>query len=62
MRVCTAAIAAVVLCAGFALADDKKEDKVPPVLNFKMKNIDGKDVNLSSYQGKVVVFVNVASY
>jgi glutathione peroxidase len=34
---------------------------VPPALNFTMKNIDGKDVNLSKYQGKVVLFVNVAS-
>jgi len=37
----------------------KKE--VPPVLNFKMKGIDGKQVDLSKYQGKVVLFVNVAS-
>jgi glutathione peroxidase len=31
------------------------------VLNFKMKGIDGKEVDLSKYQGKVVMFVNVAS-
>jgi glutathione peroxidase len=35
--------------------------KVPPVLSFKMKSIDGQDVDLSRYQGKVVLFVNVAS-
>jgi len=34
---------------------------VPAVLNFKMKAIDGKEVDLSQYQGKVVLFVNVAS-
>jgi len=62
MRVCSAAIAAIVLCAALVHADDKKEEKVPPVLNFKMKNIDGKEIDLSTFQGKVVVFVNVASY
>ncbi len=34
---------------------------VPPVLNFTMKSLDGKDVNLSQYQGKVLLIVNVAS-
>ena len=32
-----------------------------PALNFKMKSLDGKDVDLSQYKGKVVLFVNVAS-
>lgn len=40
--------------------DDKKKD-VPDVLNFKMKTITGKEVSLSKYQGKMVMFVNVAS-
>src|SRR5262245_7006036 len=35
--------------------------KVPPVLNFKMTCLDGKTVDLAKYQGKVVLFVNVAS-
>jgi glutathione peroxidase len=56
----------VSLVAGLALfatvslvsAEDKK---VPAVLNFKMKALDGKDVELSRYQGKVVLIVNVAS-
>ena len=30
-------------------------------LQFKMKDIDGKEVDLSTYKGKVVLFVNVAS-
>jgi len=48
--------------ASSALADDNNGDqKVPPVLNFKMKGIEGKDVDLSKFQGKVVMFVNVAS-
>src|SRR5262245_45987182 len=43
-------------------ADEKGGTKVvPPVLKFTMKDIAGKDVELSKYQGKVVLFVNVAS-
>lgn len=43
-------------------AEEKKGDKkVPAVLNFKMKGLDGKDVDLSRYRGKVVLIVNVAS-
>jgi len=36
-------------------------DKVPAVLAFEMESIEGKKVPLSKYQGKVVLFVNVAS-
>ena len=36
-------------------------DKAPPALNFKMKSLDGKEVDLSQYQGKVLLLVNVAS-
>src|SRR4051794_19810156 len=58
----------LVVAAGLALvlaaqprlgAADQKE--VPPVLSYTMKSIDGKDVDLSKYQGKVVLVVNVAS-
>jgi glutathione peroxidase len=35
--------------------------KVPAVLNFVVKDIDGKPVNLGRYAGKVIMFVNVAS-
>jgi len=33
----------------------------PAALNFTMKSIDGKSVDLSKYQGRVVLMVNVAS-
>lgn len=36
-------------------------DAPPKALNFKMKAIDGKEVSLKKYAGKVVVLVNVAS-
>ena len=35
--------------------------KVPTALNFTMNSIDGKPVDLSKYQGRVVLMVNVAS-
>ena len=45
-----------------ALAEDKKGDtKVSGPLSFKMKGIDGKEVDLGQYKGKVVLLVNVAS-
>ena len=55
-----------VLAAGLfvtfpALADDTKGEKMTGPLAFKMNGIDGKEIDLSTYKGKVVVFVNVAS-
>jgi glutathione peroxidase len=44
-----------------ARADSKGDTKVASVLDCKMKGIDGKDVDLSQYKGKVVMIVNVAS-
>jgi glutathione peroxidase len=43
-----------------ALADEKTKVATGP-LSFKMKSIDGKELNLADYKGKVVMFVNVAS-
>jgi len=37
------------------------ERDVPPALRFKMETLDGKQVELSKYNGKVVLVVNVAS-
>src|SRR4029078_10614439 len=33
----------------------------PAALDFKVKDIDGKDVDLVSYKGKVLLILNVAS-
>jgi glutathione peroxidase len=44
-----------------AVAADNKEDKAVTALDRKMTGIDGKEVDLSTYKGKVVLFVNVAS-
>ena len=63
MRTSFCLLAGLLVALGFAFADDKDKGdrKVPAVLNFKMKGLDGKEVDLSQYQGKVVLFVNVAS-
>ncbi|MBY0524198.1 MAG: glutathione peroxidase [Gemmataceae bacterium] len=62
MRKCLAVLLALPIAAALSVpthADEK--GKVPAVLNFKMKGLDGKEVDLSQFQGKVVLFVNVAS-
>jgi len=63
MRPLIAVLCLAVLAHVGPSAGQNKESKpmVPAVLNFKMKTLDGKDVELSKYQGKVVLFVNVAS-
>ena len=35
---------------------------VPDALNFRLKSIDGEQVDMSRYHGRVVVVVNVANY
>ena len=46
--------------AAFAMAATARADVKSP-LDFKVKDIDGKEVDLADYKGKVVLFVNVAS-
>jgi glutathione peroxidase len=48
-------VAGVLLMVG-ALAAEEAD-----VLNFKMKSLEGKEVDLRQYKGKVVLIVNVAS-
>ena len=56
----------IVACLVPAFRGQAKEkpvmgDEPKSVYDFTMKGIDGKDVKLSSYRGKVVMIVNVAS-
>lgn len=62
IRVLAAGLAALAVCAATASPAPKDDKKVAPALNFTMKDIDGKDVKLSKYQGKVIMVVNVASF
>jgi glutathione peroxidase len=63
MRTAVLGLAAVLAAvpALFAADKDNTDKKAPAVLNFKMKSLDGKETDLSQYQGKVVLIVNVAS-
>ena len=51
-----ALLAVLAVTIGVAAAADK-----PAALNFRMKSLDGKEVDLAKYQGKVLMVVNVAS-
>jgi glutathione peroxidase len=50
---------ALSVIGAFGVAQGSEASKGP--LDFTMTSIDGKPVELSSYKGKVVLFVNVAS-
>jgi glutathione peroxidase len=54
-------LAAAAALFGFGAACQAEDKKVSP-LSYTMKDIDGKDYDLSKLKGKVVLFVNVASY
>jgi len=53
-----ASLAMLGLVAGPLAAADKS---VPASLKFKMKSIDGKQVDLAKFRGRVVLVVNLAS-
>lgn len=56
-----APVLGALLLGAAVIPQAQAEKKVGPALNYTMKDIDGKAVDLSKYQGKVVMFVNVAS-
>ena len=41
--------------------NSSKGGKTPVIYDFSLKNIDGKEVKLDQYRGKVLLLVNVAS-
>lgn len=60
---CLGIVAAIAAVTGVRAlnADDTTPAAKPAALAFSVKDIDGKDVDLSQYAGKVVLIVNVAS-
>ncbi len=60
MRVLATCLFAGIVFALTAAAVSAAE-KVPAVLNQKVKSIKGEEVNLAKYQGKVLLVVNVAT-
>jgi len=62
LRKSTMSLLALMMMAGLTGAPTRGQvTKKDGVHGFTMKNIDGKDVALSSYNGKVLLLVNVAS-
>jgi glutathione peroxidase len=59
-RLLMVAIAALPGCAS-SDATEQETTKMAKPLSFTMKSLGGEDVDLSKYQGKVVLIVNVAS-
>jgi glutathione peroxidase len=59
--ICLTAAAILGVTVSTARADEKGGKNVSGPLQFKVKNIEGKNVDLSKYKGKVVLIVNVAS-
>jgi len=54
------AFSAFAILAALAAIGHAEDKKMAP-LDVKMKSIDGKDLDLSQFKGKVVLIVNVAS-
>jgi glutathione peroxidase len=55
----TGIILATIPCS--MLSAQSSDKKPASVLDFTMKDIDGKDISLSKFQGKVLLIVNTAS-
>jgi glutathione peroxidase len=64
-RLCLSILAlAVATCLPAAAQDKKKkEPALPPdsIYKLKVKSLDGKDVDLKDFAGKVTLIVNLAS-
>src|SRR6056297_1295915 len=58
---CTA-LAVLVLTGAHSVADDAKAaEAASSIHDFKVQSLDGNEVNLEKYKGKVLLVVNVAS-
>jgi glutathione peroxidase len=51
----------VIAIWGTVAPAQEKEGSMKTIYDFKMKDIEGKDVSLAEFKGKVVMIVNVAS-
>lgn len=58
--ICSLAVILTIACSN-SFAGETGKKSVPPVLDHKMKSLDGKEVDLSKYQDKVLLIVNTAS-
>lgn len=60
-RVLALSLAALAVLAVSRVVPADEAKKPASVLDFKVQDIDGKEVELSKYQGKVLLIVNTAS-
>ncbi|HKB41498.1 MAG TPA: glutathione peroxidase [Gemmataceae bacterium] len=60
-RILSLFAAVVIVAAGGPIACAEEAKNVSGPLDFKVKDIKGKELDLSQYKGKVVLMVNVAS-
>src|SRR4051812_33161722 len=61
LRSTLAAVAMIVLSRDVIAEPTTQPTSTDTPLKYTMKDIDGRDVNLADYKGKVVMIVNVAS-
>src|SRR5262245_53718810 len=54
-------LAVTVVVASYFSAASAEDKETPKALDFKVKSLEGKEVDLKDYEGKVVLIVNVAS-
>ncbi|VTS06419.1 glutathione peroxidase [Tuwongella immobilis] len=60
-RFLSLSVMTLAIAVGSLIAVEKESKPVSSPLDFTVKSIDGKQLDLSEYKGKVVLFVNVAS-
>ena len=61
LPILTAAVAAILFSIPPTMVSAQSPKKPTSVLDFTVKSIDGKEVPLSTYRGKVLLLVNTAS-
>ena len=61
MKIRWHSVAAVLLCFQLAFASDKPAAKHKTIYDYSLVTLDGKEVSLSTYKGKVLLVVNLAS-
>ena len=62
LKILIVLIALAAVCFGLCIYCSQISSAAPPtVFDFKMKDIDGKDVKLKKYKGNVLLVVNTAS-
>lgn len=54
-------LSALILFTSLTINKDKKKNKESELYSFKMKSLEGDEIDFSKYKGKVILIVNTAS-